>query len=298
MPIIAGNTEIEKYTLRGQDLWFKREDYNPSGSFKDRLIAYLWPRLLQASYPEIVLSSSGNMAISLLYWQIHSQKKLGSKLRIFVADNLPESKELKLSKFASQAGALIIKSAKPKSQAISYSKTQNAFLLRGSEVDEYADSYHSLADEIVAYQVAQNFPFSEIFICCSSATAAQGLLEGLLTYKTWRHGKVFLVQTSHINPFAKEFDADFSYESETKANAIADRIARRKPRVLELLAAMQGSGVVVSNVEIEQGLASWRELFPTSGNYTGNTVLSLAGMLKLRQKGYNFAKPLIIVSGN
>lgn len=294
MQIITGNTEIEKHTFAGGELYFKREDKNPSGSFKDRLVSHIWPELVNLGEREIVVSSSGNLAISLLYFQKHAESKLPGKIKVFIKNNLPQSKYGRLASLVSETGAELVKSQRPKSDCFKYAKANNAFWVRNSVGQDFPKAYHQLATEITNYENETNTQFDVVFICASSGTALQGLLEGLI--QADRGLPVYAVQTSHIHPIAKEFDTDFVLESVTEANAISDRVCARKPMIMPLLQKLNGSGVIVSNSEIDTARASLSQLLKTE--VTGNAALSLAAFSKLSKKGYNFNRPLIIISGN
>lgn len=294
MQIITGNTQIEKHSVSGKEIYCKREDKNPSGSFKDRLISHIWPELTNFGEREIVVSSSGNLAISLLYFQKNAEIKLSGKIRVFIKDNLPQSKYERLATLASETGAELVKSQRPKSDCFKYAKANNAFWVRNSVGQDYPKAYHSLAKEITSYENESSIQFDAIFICTSSGTALQGLLEGLI--QTGRQLPVYAVQTSHINPIAKEFDTDFVLEPVTEANAISDRVCARKPMIMPLLEKLNGSGVIADNAEITKARVSLSQLLQTE--VTGNAALSLAAFSKLTKKGYNFNRPLIIISGN
>lgn len=301
MQIITGNTRIEKSRIANRDIYFKREDQNPSGSFKDRLLAHIWSDLANAAESEIVTSSSGNFAISLLYFIRYQEPKLVKKAKVFIKDNLPASKRGRLEELVKSTKAELVVATKPKSAALQSARQGNAFYLRGSAVDSYAKAYEPIAHEIAEYETEHQLEFDAVIICCSSGTAAQGMMQGLLALK--RKLPTFIVQTTHIFSIAKEFDKEFNpetgYEERTVANAIADRIAKRKNRIVELLDQLKGSAVIVNNAEIEAatGILNGSEIDRTN-EFTGNAALSLAGMFKLEQKGYNFAKPLVIISGN
>jgi threonine synthase len=290
MKIIPGNTRIENAELDGQELLFKREDANPSGSFKDRLIAYLWPQLGQLAESEIVLSSSGNLAISLLTWQ--AEEPLQKKITIFVKPNLPEVKNAKLLDLVAKTGANLVESRRPKSDCFKYARDNKAFWLRNSAGEDYPQAYKLLGDEILEQQA--EFGFNAVFVCASSGTALQGILESFVAKRASL--PVFAVQTSHVHPLAKEFES-VGYEADTQANAISDKVMPRKLKLLNLLSQVGGQAIAPDNNEIAEALRSLQGFLPGS-EFTGNAALSLAGFLKLQKKGYNFAKPLIIISGN
>jgi threonine synthase len=294
MEIITGKTTIEKLNYKDQELFFKRDDQNPSGSFKDRLINHIWQKLQGLEQTEIVLSSSGNLAISLLYFQSHSDKKLDKKIKIFVKEDMPEEKFDRLTSLADRAGSQLIVTKRPKSDCFRYSKQDNVFWLRNSEGKDYPRAYHSLANEIIQYEKAENIKFDAIFIATSSGTAALGLMQKLLDEN--REIPVFIVQTSHVNTIAKEFDQIKETEQTSIANAISDRIAKRKKPVVELIAKLKGGGIIVDNSQIAEARTILRSLL--DNEFSGNAALSLAGFFKSKEKGYNFKRPLLIISGN
>lgn len=294
MEIITGRTKIEKLDYNGQNLFFKRDDQNPSGSFKDRLIEFLWLRLLELDSKEIILSSSGNLAISLLYFQINSNKKLTQKIKVFVKEGMLETKFNKLRTLADQAQAELVISSKPKSDCFRYAQQPGVYWLRNSEGEDYPQAYHSLGEEILNYEKESELMFDAIFVCTSSGTAAQGIMEEFIQKE--RKLPVFVVQTSHINSISKEFDSEVESEDDTLANAISDRVAKRKNTVIELVKKLQGSGIVCDNKQIAESQQILQKLL--NSDFSGNAALSLAGFFKSQEKGYNLANPLLIISGN
>jgi threonine dehydratase len=277
-----------------EGLFFKREDLSPSGSFKDRLINYIWQNIESIPEKEIVVSSSGNLAISLLYFQKHHS--LDKKITVFIKDNLPEIKLSKLKSLAAQDCEKVeLKiSKKPKSDAVKYARENNAYFLRNSTGKDYPKAYEPMADEIIEYEEENDIKFSDIYICASSATAAIGMMQRLL--KLGRKIPVYLVQTSHIHSIAKEFDQDFEYEEDTRANAIADRVAKRKSRAIELVKALNGGAVVCDNAQIAEATKLLNKMI-TDKKFTGNAALSLAGFKK-RSLHSEAKNSLIIISGN
>jgi len=299
MQIITGETTIEKHKYLEQEIYLKREDLNSSGSFKDRLVEYIWPTLLKLPSKKIVLSSSGNFAISLLYFYIHSGEKLDKEIVIFVSNTLPELKLTKLKRLIAQSAQTLIITKKPKSEAIKYAKQESAYLLRASSDFTNRFAYTKLGQEILVYEEKQKIQFDAVFICASSGLAAAGIMEEFLSHS--RHLPVYIVQTSHINSISKFYDPGVNYEEKTLANAISDRIARNKEPIKELITKLKGSGVVVNNQEIYLSLEIFRNLdidVSLENKLNGNIVLSLAGLFRLLKKGNNFTKPLLIISGN
>jgi threonine dehydratase len=300
MPIIAGMTQIEKYKHLGQELYLKREDQNPSGSFKDRLIAHIWDELINLEESEIVLSSSGNLAISLLYYQANSAKKLQNKsgttkkIKIFLKENLPEIKMRNLKALAGNADVELVFSKRPKSECFRYAKQKHVFWLRNSTGDDYPKAYEPMAREINQFEIDNGVQFDSLFVCCSSGTASQGLLQGFFQIK--KEKPVYIAQTTRVHPLAKEYDTEFENQKKTAANAIADKVMPRRDELRELINKVHGGGFVISNEEIAYARNLLREWL--GYDCSGNAALSLAAFFKSEQKSYNLKMPIIIISGN
>ncbi len=292
--VIESHTVAYEGFYKGNLVYFKREDLNPSGSFKDRLIAYIWTNIQDITEDEIVVSSSGNLAISLLHFQKHFS--LDKKITIFIKDNLPQVKLEKLRSLAAHGRAKVTLkvSKKPKSDAIKYARKNDTYFLRNSTGQDYPKAYEPMADDIVKFEKESEIHFDEIYICTSSATAAIGLMQRLIDLD--RRVPVYLVQTSHIHSIAKEFDQDFEYEEDTEANAIADRVAKRKKRAIDLVKTLDGGGVVCNNDQIAKAQEILNSLI-TDKKFTGNGALSLAGFIK-RSLHSDPKNSLIIISGN
>ena len=90
LTLSEGGTPLEKYSNpfgNIENLYIKWEDKNPSGSFKDRYIAYYLSLKLQSGIRKFALSSSGNAAISAVRYAM-----LGKcELHVFLSKSLKKS---------------------------------------------------------------------------------------------------------------------------------------------------------------------------------------------------------------
>jgi|GEM_PF-4724998 len=279
---------------------FLRADLSRSGSHKDYLIDGILPELNSLPEKTIAVSSSGNLAISLA--QAVSTGALKREIIIFTASNLPATKSSALHKLAITSGGKVIlkESKQPRKDSLNYSQQNDSvYLLRPSAHPEWSRYYHALGKEIAVTK--EQIPETDVvIICCSSGLSTIGICDYLIEQKF--DLPVCIVQTSHINSIAKAYDADFNYEESTLANAVADKIAALKNQVLEKVSQTKGNGVVVDNSLIDLAAAEINNqrliANPMHEEFTANTALSLAGLYKLYEKGYNFAKPLLVISGN
>lgn len=306
------------------EVWFLREDHQPSGSFKDRLIADISPELL--SQKQIIVPSSGNLAISLLFL-LETELEAGRSISdlpmisIYINEKVPKSKFSRLIALAETTSSSIVTSARPKSDAIKAARELGAYLLRNSAGDHYPEAYRSLGREILDQNSHQNIKhssqmsetgFTAVFVCTSSGTTLQGICEEFLEAADTITDQLdrrqlpqpIAVQTSRVHPIAKHYDDNFDSEKESLANAVADRVGKRKSNLVQLLDKLGGGGVVVNNSELTTALnltAKHLRPNPKLGEFTPNAAVALAGLLKLRSLAmtrYNLSKPLVIVGGN
>ena len=71
-------------------VYLKREDLNPTGSFKDRSLAYQISAHLQDGEKNFVISSSGNAAISAIGYC----RKANCNLHVYISDKIPDDNAL------------------------------------------------------------------------------------------------------------------------------------------------------------------------------------------------------------
>lgn len=294
-----GNTPIDNIDIDGVEVVFKREDQNPNRSFKDRSLAYQISKYYQDGVKKFVISSSGNAAVSAAAYC----GLVGLELDVFVSENIPEYKLLSIpspSPFLRREGDVCVKVHKvmrPKSDAIKFARETGAVNLRGSMDDNAIVGFKTLG-----YELAKQVPDADgIFTCCSSGTSAVGIRDGY-TPPSPPYNRVgtivpqiHIVQTTKINPIGKEFDNDFEATEDSIANAVSDRVAHRKQRVVDLIHETKGTGWVVGDNEIRNA----KEFLVSKGiEIEGyNAYVGFAGYLKAVKSGLKFEKPVVLITG-
>lgn len=296
-----GNTAVEQLILTApvtsQNLLLrlKREDQNPNGSFKDRGLAFQISHYKQKGVSTLVISSSGNAAISAAAYC----KQAGITLQIFLSDSIDKDK-LKRLEIVSKHGDVNIRntqesrvvlhqSSKPKSDAIQFAKENKLHNLRGSTDDTAIDGFETLGYELSGMVDL----IDSIFIPCSSGTSTLGMYRGLLEKKV-ELPQIHIVQTTRVHPIAKEFDKNFGETEKSLADAIVDRVAHRKDEVKEIVESTKGNGWIISDKEILES----KKLLEDKGITVSNTAaLSVAGIFKAMKNQVNIESPLAIISG-
>ena len=126
-------TSLEKR----EGIFFKCEYENPAGSVKDRGIVYQVSCLKTKGVRKAVISSSGNAAISA----IHYCQQAGIDLTVFISPKINKEKLKILEKSYCQ----IVKTEKPISNTVKYSRKSAAANLRQSTDPNAVIGYEAIA---------------------------------------------------------------------------------------------------------------------------------------------------------
>lgn len=309
LTIGEGNTPCDQCKKLAQVLglekvYLKREDKNPSGSFKDRSLAFQLAAHLQKGQKNFVISSTGNAAIS----SISYCKTFKSTLNVFVSKKIPADKLLRLteisgitkldhSKLASKKdfqvrnGNIFLNfSNKPKTKSIRFAKKNKSVHLRGSNDDLATVGFKTISYELI--DQAQDA--DSIFIPCSSGTSTVGIFQGYYDKKSTSI-PIFINQTTKIHPMASVFDKAFEKTDTSLASAISDRVARRKDQVTQIASKSGGGGYVISDNELMTAQSLFQQECGLNLSY--DPCLSLAGLMKALQNESSIKRPILLISG-
>ena len=280
-----GNTPIERlHFLENQTgipyIYAKREDKNPSGSAKDRSIAYYLSYINSIGIKELIVPSSGNTAISAAMYS----KQANIKMYIFISENISKDKEKRLEKAIKNKNLVdIIKSKKPLSDAIKFSKEKNITLLRGSETRYAIEGFKSIGEELKLIRA------DAIFIPTSSGTTLEGIS------KILDNIEFHVVQTSKINTVSRMFDNDFKNEKISLADSIVARVTKRQNKIVKIIKKSHGWGWTIENKDIR----NVQKLLRKNDIHTsGEGALVVASLLKAIKKGYKFKKVILLFTGH
>lgn len=252
---------------------FKREDFNITGSAKDRSLELQIKNLIKQRYLSAVISSTGNAAISAQYFC----QKFGINLTIFVSPHTDKSK-LKLI-------ANYIVSSRPISDAFKFTKNSRAYLLRQSTDPIALKGYRNIAIEIV-----KQLPIaSSIFIPVGSGTTLLGISQ-----KIPNSIPIFAIQPASHCPIASIFDQDFVSENSTITDALGVKLIPLKNKVVSAIKNHSGQGIVVQNKQVihaQNYLTSNHIITSPEG------ALALAGFNKIKSQTNVGDFPVIILTG-
>lgn len=271
-----GSTELKNI----DNIYFKCEYQNPTGSVKDRGLAFQLSSIYAKGIKEAVLSSSGNAAISAA----HYSKLAHINLTIFLSPKTHPSKVQSLEKL----GVRINFSKKPIKEAFLYAKKHNIYNLRASTDPVGHIGYSSLAYEL--YEKIGKI--DAIFFPVSSGTTLVGVVDGFR--KIGFLPKIFAIQNTLVHPIASLFDKKFKKTDKSLADAIVAKYTPRIDEIITIIKKSEGGAFVISDDEMTEA-AKWLHKEGITTSFEG--AMSLAGLWKAKENGFNFRKPVCLLTG-
>jgi len=200
------------------NFYLKREDQNITGSAKDRAIPLQIENLKKLGFTQAVISSTGNAAISAAHFC--QENKIG--LTIFLSPHISPTKLSLIKKFDAE----IIISSQSISDAIKFSKSHQAYLLRQSTDPVALIGYQQIGQELIE-QLPQ---ITSIFIPIGSGTTLLGISQKLPSSV-----KIFGAQSVANCPVSKNFDTDFKPETRLITDALSVKFIPQKNQIINIL---------------------------------------------------------------
>lgn len=260
------------------NLYLKREDLNLTGSAKDRAIIFQVENLKKQGFNQAVISSTGNAAISAAYFC----QKEKINLTIFLSPEVNLHKLEIIKKYSPE----IIFSKTAISDAIKFSKTNQAYLLRQSTDLTALDGYQQIGKEMLD-QLPQ---ITSIFVPVGSGTTLLGISQSLPSSV-----KIFAAQPAANCPISKFFDSKFTPESENITDAITVKAVPLKDDIIKTIKNSQGNAFTLQNQEI---IDASNELKLNKIETSLEGALALAAFYKAKNQKIDFGNyPVIILTG-
>lgn len=278
----------------------KREDLNPTGSWKDRGTAYKINKLKLEGILEGVLFSSGNALISFLNY---AKEFPEFKLNCVVSESIAPNKLNIIKGLIAETQHELFIAANPKKTAIEIAAEKNIPNLRISLDNDIVKGYWSLGIEL-GKTIKSFKEFKEgtvnkdiaVFVQASSGTAAVGMAEGLFLEleKEYLMPRIVICQTKQVHPFVSK---DGMTGGETSlADAIVDTVGLREEQIKKIVKETNGLTLAISNQEIETVKAYLDEHADGSEEISYTSLLSLAGYFKVKEN-INLKRVICIFSG-
>ncbi len=303
-------TPLEKITIDSLEILIKREDLNITGSHKDRYIPLSISQHLKQGYKGFVIPSTGNASISAITYCITNSIPLIvllspttniSKMNRIAKTMGMKIEDIQIKKQSNTENQLIqiIFDLKPISKAIQIAKNLNYFILRGS-TDEFGTIGYSEISRELTLQIDNDYPriknISNIFVPTSSGGLFVGIYEGIkqdINNTIFSNTKMHCVQTSQINTISREYDTDYVQE-ESIADAITDKIVHRYQQIKNVISQSEGFAWSITNKEIEYVQSKLKDIKIFTSN---ESAMSIAALLKAKQKGYIVKDSICIFTG-
>ncbi len=261
-----------------QDLYLKREDENITGSAKDRALEKQVDYLVKNNIKNAVLSSTGNAAISALYFC----QKENISLTLFLSPKIDIDKLKMIKKYQPK----IIFSLKPISDALKFSKNNNHYFLRQSTDPIALDAYKAIGDEIIE-QLPQ---VTSVFIPIGSGTTLLGIAKSFPKNIT-----IFGAQSLGNPTVAKVFNHSIEIENSSVTDALSVKVLPLKSDIIFQIKEHNGTVFAIKNSEIQK---EHQELINNNIKVSPETALCLAAYKQAKELNLNIGKyPVIICTG-
>ncbi|MEM3091005.1 MAG: pyridoxal-phosphate dependent enzyme [Candidatus Bathyarchaeia archaeon] len=242
-----------------ENLYFKLENLNPTGSFKDRgstVLISAVHKQIKACGGYIAEDSSGNAGASIAAYAARA----GIKAKIYVPENVSGPKSNQIMFY----GVEVTKVAGSRSRVADEAQKPEAgkFYVGHILHPLFRDGIRSLA-----YEIAEQLrwePPERVYLPVSAGTLLLGVINGFRHLK--EAGvikdlpKIVACQTRQVSPLYHRFKG-LPYQPPEKIDSIADALVSTNPPLLELmvksLREVNGDAIMVEEEEIYQ---AFREL--------------------------------------
>lgn len=282
-----GSTEL----ANEGDLYFKLESQNPTGSVKDRSLAYQIAAHASARSKHLVQSSSGNAAISAMeYAKLHN-----IPLSLFLSDTANESKLKQLQECEN-----LHLTPTPLGDSLIFAQNNSYPHLRQSRDPLALPGYWTIAFELFENLGDKLSGFS-IFFPVSSGTTLVGVFQGL--QKLVEEGQLsslpqfFAVQNQVYFPVAEQFLSQSELPSKIDKSLASALVSPATPRLSEItniLRETNGSALVISEADL---IKSWEQLESFGIDSSAEGALALAGALNCKNTGRTNGEMIIMITG-
>jgi len=290
--LYEGNTREIELKDGKTKLILKREDNNPTGSWKDRGSAYKMTKLISRGIYEAVIASSGNAAISLMTYA----NSIGNfKMHIVISNKTSVEKQNIIISLARDYHQ-IYKVEQMRIKAVELASELKIPNLKVSVDDEVLPGYWSLGLELAKNFTKQDNKNNAIIIAASSGTTLVGMIQGLhiALGSELNMPKIFVVQTQKVHPIVSELHPEVEQIDHSISDAIVDSKALRSPQILKIISETQGDALSISDEEILLAKEFLNNKNVTDVSYT--SLLSVARYIRLITNS-NFEKIICILAG-
>lgn len=256
-----GNTPLVWAETFGNQVAFKLESLNPTGSFKDRATAVLVSWLVAAGITEAVEDSSGNAGSSFAAYA----SRAGIQGKVFIPDYASGPKRTQIDSYGSQ----VVPVPGPRSKAAQAVLQEVA---RGSVYASHAYLPHGTAGiATIAYELVEELgePPGTVLVPVGHGSLLIGIWLGfqalIKSGDISRQPRLIGVQAAACDPLYQAFQAGEDSPAQVlEGKTLAEGVAIADPYhgqvVLQAIRASNGAFFHVEETQIRQGQRSLAEL--------------------------------------
>ncbi|MCS7317902.1 MAG: PLP-dependent lyase/thiolase [Candidatus Dojkabacteria bacterium] len=292
-----GNTPVEEYDFDGINIYLKREDKNPTNSWKDRAVAFKLSLLANRQVKNVILPTSGNAGISYLKYSKIFYPTL--KLVIVLSEHINPQKLQEIKQLTTNTHHEVVITNFTQKVIKDFVK-QGYLNLKFSIDNEITKAYWTLGFELCKI-LNKNKDNTKIAIFCpvSSGTGLVGMMEGIHYLLDSEHNlpRLIAIQTSSNHPLLNNVFAKNLKEEKSLADAIYDPICLRRYQIQKILNQTNGEVLIVSNKDLLAAKNFIKDILKINEQISYNSLLSVAGMLKMINYRKRFRDNILILSG-
>ncbi|QKR00972.1 pyridoxal-phosphate dependent enzyme [Metallosphaera tengchongensis] len=273
-------------SVKLENITFKLDFLNPTGSYKDRGSVTLISYLSQKGITDIAEDSSGNAGASMSAYGAAA----GMKVSIFVPSKSASGKLKQIQAY----GAHVIKVQGDRESVSSEAERSGAYYASHVLQPEFRDGIRSLA-----YEIARDGGWKapeEVYLPTSAGTLLLGVYEGfkhLINQGVIQEmPKLVAVQTEQVSPVCSKFNG-VPYSPPREITSVADALVSTKPVLLdEMIKVLRETGdcVVVSENEV---MEAWKYLARKGLLAEYSSAVGLAGLWKRKAND-----AVVVLTGN
>ena len=296
--LMEGGTPLLKSRNISRELGFKNlflkcECENPTGSFKDRGTTVEISKALEFNSNEVVCASTGNMGASVSAYAAAAN----IRAHIILPDETPD---IKIAQIKSHGAIIHRVDGDFNTAEVEASKLfrKRGWYLMG----DYP--YRGEGEKSVGFEIADEINADYIISPIGNGTLVYGIWKGLKEFKNVKLAKklpvLIGVQSKGCNTVVNAFKKEMDFIRPVKPRTIAGAIACGNPLDgLKALQALRESNGMVESVTDREILKAKDYLAKKEGVFAEPAgAVTLAGLIKLKNRLRKNSKIVLIVSGN
>ncbi|NPV55734.1 MAG: pyridoxal-phosphate dependent enzyme [Anaerolineae bacterium] len=301
--------------LANQNIFIKDERQGPTSSFKDRQAAVSIAALKESGISELVIASTGNVALAYSAYAARA----GIKLWTFLTSLVPASKMREVGLYGSQVVKVTGSYDQAKQIAAEFARQRGVHFDLGSRSIPCIESMKTIAYEIVEqlseYQLANNennnpnaarYPVPDWYIqSVSGGMGPLGVYKGFceLLQMGWvdRIPKLAIIQVEGCSPMVKAWKQDQEIADPVRSpKTLIHTLATGDPgRAYTLLRnkMLSGSGGAFESVTDEEAFRALHILAKMEGfSIEPAAAVAFAGLIKLVRSGVIKSHETVVVN--